>query len=115
MNSQEKYSKSGSRDASHLRFVIKNLELIQSVGWHHQLDEHKFEYALGVGDGQGGRVCCSPWGSKESDMTALLKAESSQHCCVNSFSFEKTLWYRNKVGIVEFIVYIGFGGNLGRK
>ena len=23
------------------------------VGWHHQLDRHKFEQALGVGDGQG--------------------------------------------------------------
>ena len=23
----------------------------------------------GVGNGQGGLVCCSPWGRKESDMT----------------------------------------------
>ena len=23
------------------------------VGWHHRLDEHKFEQATGVGDGQG--------------------------------------------------------------
>ena len=23
----------------------------------------------GVGDGQGGLACCSPWGRKESDMT----------------------------------------------
>ena len=23
------------------------------VGWHHQLDGHEFEHALGVGDGQG--------------------------------------------------------------
>ena len=23
------------------------------VGWHHQLDEHEFEQALRVGDGQG--------------------------------------------------------------
>ena len=27
---------------------------------------------LGVGDGQGGLVCCSPWGGKESDMTEQL-------------------------------------------
>ena len=33
---------------------------------------HKFEQALGVGDGQGGVVCCSPWGRKESDMTERL-------------------------------------------
>ena len=27
---------------------------------------------LGVGDGQGGLVCCSPWGRRELDMTELL-------------------------------------------
>ena len=27
------------------------------------------EQALGVGDGQGGLVCCSPWGHKEVDTT----------------------------------------------
>ena len=27
---------------------------------------------LGVGDGQGGLVCCSPWGRKESDTTEQL-------------------------------------------
>ena len=30
---------------------------------------HEFEQALGVGDGQGGLACCSPWGCKELDMT----------------------------------------------
>ena len=39
------------------------------VGWHHQLNGHEFESALGVGDGQGGLEYCSPWGLKESDMT----------------------------------------------
>ena len=42
------------------------------VGWHHWLDGHEFEQALGVGDGQGGLVCCSPWGRKESDTTERL-------------------------------------------
>ena len=28
----------------------------EMVGWHHRLDEHEFEQALGVGDGQGGLV-----------------------------------------------------------
>ena len=32
----------------------------------------EFEQALGVGDGQGGLVCCSLWGPKESDMTERL-------------------------------------------
>ena len=34
------------------------------VGWHHQLNGHEFEYTLGVGNGQGGLVCCSPGVSK---------------------------------------------------
>ena len=34
----------------------------EMVGWHHQLDGHEFEQALGVGDGQGSLVCCSSWG-----------------------------------------------------
>ena len=42
------------------------------VGWHHQLDGHEFEQALGVGDGQEGLACCSPWGRKESDTTEQL-------------------------------------------
>ena len=39
------------------------------VGWHHQLDEHEFEHAPGVGDGQGSLVCYSPSSRKESDTT----------------------------------------------
>ena len=30
------------------------------VGWHHQLDEHEFEQALGADNGQGSLACCSP-------------------------------------------------------
>ena len=40
--------------------------------WHHQLDGREFESTLGVGDGQGGQVCCDSWGRKESDMTERL-------------------------------------------
>ena len=39
---------------------------------HHQLDGHEFEQALGVGDGQGSLLCCSPWGHKESDVIEPL-------------------------------------------
>ena len=39
------------------------------VGWHHQLGGHEFEQALGVGEGQGGLVCCGLWGLKEWDTT----------------------------------------------
>ena len=40
----------------------------EMVGWSHRLNGHEFEKALGVGDGQGSLMCCSPWGHKESDM-----------------------------------------------
>ena len=44
----------------------------EMVGWHHRLNGHEFGWTPGVGDGQGGLACCSPWGHKEWDMTELL-------------------------------------------
>ena len=44
------------------------------VEWHHQLDGHEFGWTLGVGDRQGGLVCCSSWGLKESDTTERLNS-----------------------------------------
>ena len=41
----------------------------EMVGWHHPLDGHEFEQALGVRDGQGGLACCSPFGYRESNTT----------------------------------------------
>ena len=48
------------------------------AGWHHRLNGHMFEKALGVGDGQGGLACCSPWGGKELDTTEQLFATEQQ-------------------------------------
>ena len=44
----------------------------EMVGWHHQLDGHEFEQALGFGEGQRSLACCSPWGHKELDTTEQL-------------------------------------------
>ena len=44
----------------------------EMVGWHHQLNGHRFGWTLGVGDGQGSLVCCSSRGHKELDMTEQL-------------------------------------------
>ena len=44
----------------------------EMVGWHHRLDGHESEQALGVGDRQGNLACCSPWGCKESDTAEQL-------------------------------------------
>ena len=41
----------------------------EMVGWHHEHNGLEFERALGVGDGQGSLVCCSPWGRKMLDTT----------------------------------------------
>ena len=55
----------------------------EMVGWHHQLNGHKFEQPLGVGDGQGSLECCSPWGHKESDMTEWLNwLIADLLCCI---------------------------------
>ena len=40
------------------------------VGWHQWLNEHEFEQAPGVVDGQGSLVSC--WGCKELDTTERL-------------------------------------------
>ena len=70
----------------------------EMIGWHHWLNGHEFEYTLGIGDGQGGLACCSPWGGKESDMTEWLNWTDNLFLnfpllkCGMSFS---VLWYEN--------------------
>ena len=44
----------------------------EMLGWHHWLNGHEFEQALGDGEGQGSLVCYSPWDCKVSDMTEWL-------------------------------------------
>ena len=44
----------------------------EMVRWHHRLNGHGFEWTPGIGDGQRGLVCCSPWGHEESDLTEQL-------------------------------------------
>ena len=44
----------------------------EMVGWHHWFNGHESEHTMGVGDGQGGLVCCTPWGHKELDTTEWL-------------------------------------------
>ena len=44
----------------------------EMAGWHYWLNAHEFGWTPGVGDGQGGLVCCDSWGHKELDMTKRL-------------------------------------------
>ena len=39
------------------------------VGWHHRLNGYGFGWTLGVGDRQGGLVCCGSWSRKVLDTT----------------------------------------------
>ena len=58
------------------------------VRWHHPLDGREFEQALGVGDGQGNLVCCSPWGCKESELDTTERLTLSLSCmCVYFFHY----------------------------
>ena len=38
------------------------------VEMYHLLDRREFEQTSGDGEGQGGLVCCRPWGHKKLDM-----------------------------------------------
>ena len=44
----------------------------EMAGWHHRVNGCESEWTLGVGDGQGGLVCCDSLGRKESDTTERL-------------------------------------------
>ena len=50
----------------------------ERVGWHHRLDGHEFEQALGDSEGQERLVCCDSWGCQESDTIQQLKTNSLQ-------------------------------------
>ena len=55
----------------------------QRTRWHHRLNGHEFEQALGDGDEQGSLECYSPCGHKASDRTEWLHNDnnsSTNHC-----------------------------------
>ena len=58
---------------------VKGTTEAEMVGWYHWLNRHEFEQAPGVGDGQGGLVCCSLWGCKELDTPERLNW-TELHC-----------------------------------
>ena len=49
----------------------------EMIGWHHQLNGHEFEQALGNDEGQGSLACCNPWGHKEMETTEQLNNNKS--------------------------------------
>ena len=59
------------------------------VGWHHWLNGHEFEKAMGDGKGQGNLACCRTWGCKEWNMIEQLNnkwiAENSKTITKSKF------------------------------
>ena len=47
------------------------------AGWHDLCNGHELGQTSEDGEGQGGLVCHSPWGRKESDMTGQLNNNSN--------------------------------------
>ena len=48
----------------------------EMLGWHHQLNGHKFKQTPRISEGQGSLVYYSPWHHKESDMTGWLNSNN---------------------------------------
>ena len=80
----------------------------EMAGWHHQLDAHEFEWTPGVGDGQGGLVCCDSWGRIELDTTEWLNWTDSFLCCAKAFKF-------NQVPLVYFCFYFHCSKEVGQR
>ena len=62
---------------------------VEMVGWHHRLNGLGFGWTPGIGEGQGGLACCSPWGRKELDTTESLnwaeRSFSKTLVCLSGF------------------------------
>ena len=79
-------------------------------GWHHRLNGHESEQALGDGEGQGDLACCNPWGHRELDMTERLN--NNNHLFFTQSSRDKYIEikkYRAMTGVVFQTV---LGGSL---
>ena len=74
------------------RQEAKEMTKDEMVGWHHRVNGHEFEQALGDREGQGSLASCSPWGHRvEQDwMTEQQQKKSLQGACVTFIIRNKT-------------------------
>ena len=91
----------------------------EMVGWHHWLNGHEFEQALGDSEGRESLVCCSPWGIKEPVKTEWLQNNNNvyEHLLSPSKSHDQAQLQeavtstsqlhrkRGKEFVVYFVVY----------
>ena len=48
------------------------------AGWRQRFNGHELGQTLGDSEGQGGLICCGPWGCRELDMTWPLEKEQQR-------------------------------------
>ena len=69
----------------------------EMAGWHHRFDGYEFGWTPGVGDGQGGLVCCDLWGRKSqtqlSAWTELNWKEINPEYSLEGLMLKLKLWY----------------------
>ena len=73
----------------------------EMVGWHHRLNGHAFEQALGYDKGQGSLACYIPWGHKELDTTEWLNKNIS--VCMNMWVY---LTLGSHTGLFSTLYYV---------
>ena len=75
----------------------------EMVEWHHQLDGHEFEQALGVSDGRGDLACCSPWGRRVRHDWATELTDRVRCSLVPSISRQEKAGSQNRQPVYFFI------------
>ena len=74
----------------------------EMAGWHHWLNGYEFGWSPGVGDGQGGPVCCNSWGCKESDTTEQLnwRTKWKQEKKMNTYGWFGSFHFKRKNNLI---------------
>ena len=77
-------------------------------GWQRMrwLDGHESEWTPGVGDGQGGLVCCKSWGFKESDTTKRLNWTELNWMDVDNLISGSCAFSKSSLNTWKFTVHI---------
>ena len=71
------------------RWEEKGMTEDEMVGWHHRLNGHEFEQALGVDDGQGSLACCAVHGVTKSQTRLSWTELNKPNIC----GLSVCLWY----------------------
>ena len=76
------------------------------VGWHPCLNGHEFEKAPGDAEGQGGLVCCSPWGHKESNTTEQQQQGTERDLSVHACASVASTNHRQHVKVLQLYIQL---------